>query len=386
MKEARDILEPLAGIIPAARREAPAILGKAGRSSFPVDLAKLMATRMLIQAASGGGKSYALRRLVEQTHGQVQQIIIDPEGELCTLADKFGFLVCSVDSPTAPLKVATAGALAETIYRSGQSVILSIDGFDIGEMQQFVAGFMASLMQQPKQFWHYCMVVVDEAQLFAPQQDKSASKKAMLDIAGRGRKRGLCPVIATQRLSQLHNGVAAHLDNKLIGLTTLDNDLARACEQLGMKPSKADQLRTMDSGEFLAYGPALSYSITKIKVGQVQTSHGVLGDFAASSAGPALTAQELTAAIGKLSATATKTPTVEEAIENMRKWVLAPLQQGRVRGEMYQRAASLGLVNTDVCRWVRDSRDGKSLKPERIGARMLEDLARLTPMMKGESA
>ena len=32
-----------------------------------IDLPELLATRMLIQAASGGGKSYALRRLLEQT-------------------------------------------------------------------------------------------------------------------------------------------------------------------------------------------------------------------------------------------------------------------------------------------------------------------------------
>lgn len=41
-----------------------------------IDLARLLVTRMLIQANSGGGKSRALRRLFEVFAGLVQQLII----------------------------------------------------------------------------------------------------------------------------------------------------------------------------------------------------------------------------------------------------------------------------------------------------------------------
>ena len=75
----------------------------------------------------------------------------------------------------------------------------------------------------------------DEAQLFAPQNDKAASKKALIDLARRARKRGMCPVCATPRLSELSKGVAGHLENKLVGLTTLDVDIDRAAEVLGMR-------------------------------------------------------------------------------------------------------------------------------------------------------
>lgn len=39
--------------------------------TLPIDLPKLMETRMLLQAASGG-KSWALRRLIEQTASSAQ--------------------------------------------------------------------------------------------------------------------------------------------------------------------------------------------------------------------------------------------------------------------------------------------------------------------------
>jgi nucleotide-binding universal stress UspA family protein len=46
---------------------------------------QFLETRGLLQANSGGGKSYALRRIIEVLCGRVQQIIIDTEGEFASL-------------------------------------------------------------------------------------------------------------------------------------------------------------------------------------------------------------------------------------------------------------------------------------------------------------
>src|SRR5438552_17261252 len=53
--------------------------------SVSIDLPTLLDTRLLVQANSGGGKSWLLRRLLEQSQGKVQQIVIDLEGEFATL-------------------------------------------------------------------------------------------------------------------------------------------------------------------------------------------------------------------------------------------------------------------------------------------------------------
>ena len=55
-----------------------------------LDVEELLATRLLVQGNSGSGKSYLLRRLLEQSAGQVQQVVIDPEGDFVTLAEQFG--------------------------------------------------------------------------------------------------------------------------------------------------------------------------------------------------------------------------------------------------------------------------------------------------------
>ena len=275
-------------------------LGHASDGPATLDLAKLLKSRLLVQAGSGGGKSWLLRRLLEQTHGRVRQIVFDPEGELVTLADKFDYTVCAPDSVEAPLTPGGGAAAARLIYKSGRSTILALSEFELDEMQEFVADFCRELLRMPQEQWHHLLLVIDEAQLLAPERDKADSKKPLIDIARRGRKRGICPVCATQRLSELSKGVAGQLENLLVGLTTLDLDIARVSEMLGIRYADArGRLPLLGGGRFLSYGPALGYSLTEIKVGPVQTKHAVLGDFSgvahqASMSGERL-AQELKA-------------------------------------------------------------------------------------------
>jgi DNA helicase HerA-like ATPase len=60
------------------------VLGKCGAKNVTLDLDILLRTRLLIQANSGGGKSWLLRRIAEQLFGKIQVFVIDPEGEFAT--------------------------------------------------------------------------------------------------------------------------------------------------------------------------------------------------------------------------------------------------------------------------------------------------------------
>jgi DNA helicase HerA-like ATPase len=91
------------------------------------------------------------------------------------------------------------------------------------------------------------LVVVDEAQLFAPavagevsDEARKVSLGAMTNLMCRGRKRGLAGVIATQRLAKLAKNVAAEASNFLMGRTFLDIDMARAADLLGMERRQAE--------------------------------------------------------------------------------------------------------------------------------------------------
>lgn len=248
-------------------------------AGHPLDLARLLETRMLIQANSGGGKSWALRRILEQTVSDVQQIVIDPEGEFSTLREKFDYIICAKNDADAVPQPGTAKLLARRLLETGVSAIIDIYELKANERKAFVRYFFEALVDAPKKLWHPVLIVLDEAHIFAPEKGKAESLGPVIDLATRGRKRGFCLIAATQRLAKLHKDVAAEMNNKMIGRTGLDIDVARAADELGMTKREAmHALKFLGEGEWYVFGPALSQSIEKLKVGPVVTSHPSVGD------------------------------------------------------------------------------------------------------------
>ncbi len=243
-----------------------------------IDLQRLLETRLLIQANSGGGKSWAIRRLLEQTAGQVQQLVIDPEGEFPTLRERFDYVIAAAHDGDAVAHPRSAALLARRLLETGVSAILDIYDLKAHERQAFVRLFCEALVNAPKSLWRPTLVVLDEAHVFCPEAGKAESAGAVIDLATRGRKRGFALIAATQRLAKLHKDTAAELLNKLIGRTGLDVDVRRAADELGMTPREAmEKLRALDPGDFYAFGPALSPVVRQLRVGDVQTSHPKAG-------------------------------------------------------------------------------------------------------------
>ncbi len=246
--------------------------------TLPIDLARLLETRLLLQANSGGGKSFALRRILEQTAGQVQQIVIDPEGEFATLRERFDYIVCAPHGADAVATPQTAAALARALWQAGTSAIIDIYELKAHERILFVRRFLDALVNAPRAMWHPTLVVIDEVHTFCPQVGSAESAGAVIDLATRGRKRGLALIGATQRLSKLHKDCAAELLNKLIGRTGLDVDVQRAADELGMNRKDATEaLRNLMPGDFYAFGPALSRSVQHTRIGPVATTHPQTG-------------------------------------------------------------------------------------------------------------
>lgn len=248
--------------------------GDGGASPLEIDLPRLLETRMLVQANSGGGKSWALRRLLEQTAPAVQQLVVDPEGEFATLREKFDYVIAAPHDGDAVATPKTAALLARRLLEAGVSAVLDIYDLKAHERQAFVRRFLDALVNAPRKLWHPVLLVVDEAHVFCPQTGSAEAASAVIDVCTRGRKRGLCPVLATQRLSKLHKDAAAEMLNKLIGRTGLDVDVKRAADELGMTAREATaQLRSLEPGTFYAFGPALTTSVELVRVGDVATTH-----------------------------------------------------------------------------------------------------------------
>ena len=248
-------------------------LGPTGKPAL-LDLEELLATRLLVQGNSGSGKSHLLRRLIEGSAPWVQQVVIDPEGDFVTLADRFGHVAVEA----ADYSEAEIARIAARIREHRASVVLNLEGLEIDAQMKCAAAFLSALFDAPRDLWYPVLVVVDEAQLFAPavagevtEEARKASLAAMTNLMCRGRKRGLAGVIATQRLAKLAKNVAAEASNFLMGRTFLDIDMARAADLLGMERRQAETIRDLERGHFLALGPALSRKPLAIRIGAVET-------------------------------------------------------------------------------------------------------------------
>jgi hypothetical protein len=257
--------------------------GPAG-AAVEINIEELLATRLLVQGNSGSGKSHLLRRLLEESAMLVQQVVIDPEGDFVTLADSFGHVVIDGSAYDAT----EIGRLAARIREHRASVVLALDGLEIEAQMRCAALFLSGLFEAPRDHWYPALVVVDEAQMFAPaaagdvsDEARRVSLGAMTNLMCRGRKRGLAGMIATQRLAKLAKNVAAEASNFLMGRTFLDIDMARAADLLGMERRQAEQIRDLERGHFLALGPAISRRPVPVRIGAVQTSsrsaaHGLI--------------------------------------------------------------------------------------------------------------
>ena len=254
---------------------------------FRGDLDIILRSNVLAQANSGGGKSWLLRRFIEQAFKRVPQIIIDPEGEFSTLRSHFDVVLVGKGGDT-PADIRSAELLAHRLLELGTSAV--IDLFEMSKPQRpvWVAAFLNALINAPKKLWRDFLIYIDEAHEFAPEpghgtesRDEKVCRHALIDLAAKGRKRGYGVIAATQRLGKLSKDFAAELKNVLIGQTFIDIDRERAAGNLGVskanKPEFFKSVMKLEPGAFFAFGRAFILEPTLVTIGDVVTEHPEAG-------------------------------------------------------------------------------------------------------------
>ncbi len=235
---------------------------------------RLLETRMAILATSGAGKSYLIRVMVENISGRVQQIILDKEGEFVTLREQYPFLLIGKEEADVPISVKYAEAIAHRLLKTGISSIIDLSDLNPPDAILFVKYFGDALLNAPKEYRHALVLYVSEAQVFAPQDQSAASTDTIINLATRGRKRGICLVVDSQRSSVLNKNVIAQCLNRIIGRTGYHTDVLNSAKQLGFA-TKAEtlSLSNLKPGDFFCVGPAVSDKVVKFRVKKAKTTH-----------------------------------------------------------------------------------------------------------------
>jgi hypothetical protein len=179
----------------------------------------------------GSGKTSILVRILEQaSQFHVPMIIFDREGDLLPAVERFprGVIGSYQNCPS-----------AKDVVKGGLQVVYDLSTWDtMDDRGLFICHMVNSLYKVvdglPVSHRTPCLIALDEAALFLPQRRGEVFKedvyKSMANsfhnVATTGRKRGLTPVLFTQKISEI-NKLVLSPGTYIMGRQTVHVDLKR---------------------------------------------------------------------------------------------------------------------------------------------------------------
>lgn len=210
------------------------------RISKDVSLPRDVITQTIaILAKRRAGKSYTMRKLVEQLLANDEQVVlVDPKGDqwgLRSSADgkKAGYpiVILGGEHGDAPLEAEAGELVAKLVVEERVSVLLDLSLFSKGQLARFMAIFLETIyrLKAQEKYRTPMMVVIDEADAIAPQKPQRGEERmlgAADDIVRRGGQRGIGCALITQRSAVLNKNVLTQAQMLIVLRTIAPQDLA----------------------------------------------------------------------------------------------------------------------------------------------------------------
>ena len=247
-----------------------------GSGEFAVDLNDYLTTglRIGLFGSSGAGKGYLLGVITEELIGHgIPCIMLDAEQELWTFKER-GALVIGGKHADAPF-VESAAAIEQAILFSLSTATPVV--FDVGlaaEAEEAEAARLGELIMS--RLWAVldrdrteAAFICTEASIFAPQSVPRGTHRPeiMRQMFQRGRKRGLIPVVETQRMADIQKTVISQSNLSFYGYMNKATDYRAVKDELEGRPYEL--MRTMPQGTF--YVTPMGH---EVNVRERQVTHG----------------------------------------------------------------------------------------------------------------
>lgn len=178
---------------------------------FPLDL---ITDRGMILATTGAGKTFLMRVVAEEALDAGQQVVIlDPKGDFWGLRSSedgkepgYPIPVFGGEHADLPLEEGSGQFIAELIVKERLSAILDLSLFSKSKMYAWATEFAEALYHRNREAM---LLLVDEVHTFAPQKYKGREQLlgAFTDVWGKGRKRGIGVLGASQRSALVNKDV-----------------------------------------------------------------------------------------------------------------------------------------------------------------------------------
>ncbi len=238
-----------------------------------------------ILAKRGKGKTNTAVVMAEEMIAAGQPvIIIDPVGVWWGLrssadgkSDGLPVVILGGDHGDTDLNPAAGALVAETLVASRASAVIDLSVLSKSAARRFAADFIETLYHRNRETLH---VIVDEADMFAPQRTASEGARllgAMEDLVRRGRARGIGVTLITQRPATLNKDVLTQAEVLVaLGMTgvrdvaAIDEWVRLHADEDEAKAVKAS-LPTLQVGEAWFWSPGWLSILQRVKVRRRQT-------------------------------------------------------------------------------------------------------------------
>lgn len=229
--------------------------------------------RDAVLASSGMGKSYLTGVIAEETLENGGLLcVIDPEGEYFTLAERYPMLIIGGENAMVPISDEAIDLYIQAMLEANLSVIFDLSEYLDHEQQELYAQIAESLFHQETTFRKKVRIIVEEAQIYAPQRMASAgtgrSGKKKWDpvnssqkLAKRGRKRAIDSLWATQRPASLSKDILSQCNRFWFGGITAEQDYKAIKPFLNEAGISFNNVKELQPGEFYFYSKGMTKQI-----------------------------------------------------------------------------------------------------------------------------
>lgn len=226
-----------------------------------------------ILAKRRAGKSYTMRRIVEQLFKAGQQVVlVDPKGDQWGLRSSVDgkspglpIVIFGGERGDVPLEVGAGELVAKLVVEDRVSALLDLSLFRKREVATFMTAFLESLyrLKAREAYRTPVMLVIDEADAIAPQKPQDGEERmlgAAEDIVRRGGQRGLGCILVTQRSAVLNKNVLTQAEMLIALRTIAPQDLKAMNEWIDVHGTPEQRKTLMESLPSLPIGDAWFWS------------------------------------------------------------------------------------------------------------------------------
>lgn len=228
-----------------------------------------------VLAMRGAGKTYGVGVISEELLDYFQSlsnnnsnlVIIDPVGAHWGLRSHFPIHIIGGNHGDIQLDESSGRLFAEMIHQFKLNAVLDVSQMSQDEMVLFVADFLNEYYRLTNTPTH---IVLEEADIFAPQRISSKNQKLSLaavdTVVRRGRGKGMGVTMITQRPAVLNKNVLTQSDAAIIMNMTGETDLKVVGEYLNSAgATKKDISRYIEQIMKFHQGQALIFSTSWLK-------------------------------------------------------------------------------------------------------------------------